>query len=359
MSPTYIDSVPYSDIYSVIMLEPLLPTQMVIPASYDSLPPRGLPPGQSIEEAVCDFIVEYIHSDVLGLLSNRLLVIADQSKEGVFDQDCEHLAQLCSQAVDYPKQGNPVDLSDGALPHPLIRCKPDWQSAEINAPRQTDYYKSTRALGVMFRDHRLEVDGPLPEMEQENKPTEPLLSDPISLAYKDRIQRHIGTAIEPSEQEFVTTLFQKYVAELSYICAVHTLSNSRTIRLLEEEVVAGTILASCKNKSMRRDRIERVKVHSGVIVKEIRQDLEAPGYQDAKELAPDVRLTGKRLELERAWQAWVYSLKLGNEFGANSFGLIALKSIFDCLDVLEGKTGQSLETVTEEEDAESFDFDAF
>lgn len=47
------------------MHEPLLPTQMVIPASYDSLPPRGLPEGQSIEEAVCDFIVEYIHSDVL------------------------------------------------------------------------------------------------------------------------------------------------------------------------------------------------------------------------------------------------------------------------------------------------------
>jgi RNA-dependent RNA polymerase len=38
---------------------------MVTPASYDSLPPRKLPEGQLIEEAVCDFIVEYIHSDVL------------------------------------------------------------------------------------------------------------------------------------------------------------------------------------------------------------------------------------------------------------------------------------------------------
>jgi len=206
----------------------------------------------------------------------------------------------------------------------------------------------------MFRDHRLEVDGPLPEMEKEDKPTEPLLSDPISLAYKDRIQRHIGTAIEPSEQEFVTTLFQKYVAELSYICAIHTLSNSRTIRLLEEEVVAGTILASCKSKKMRRDRIERVKLHSGVIVKEIRRDLEAPEDRDSEELTPDLRLT-----LERAWQAWVFSLKLGNEFGANSFGLIALGSILDCLDVLEGNMGQPLDTVTEEEDAESLDFDAF
>lgn len=208
----------------------------------------------------------------------------------------------------------------------------------------------------MFRDHRLEVDGPLPEMEQRDRPTEPLLSDPISLAYKDRIQRHIGTAaIEPSEQEFVTTLFQKYVAELSYICAIHTLSNSRTVRLREEEVVAGTILAYCKNKKMRRDRIERVKVHSGVIVKEIRRDLEAPEYQDSEELlTPDLRLT-----LERAWQAWVFSLKLGNEFGANSFGLIALGSILSCLDGLEGKMGQSLDTVTEEEDTASLDFDAF
>ena len=211
---------------------------------------------------------------------------------------------------------------------------------------------------MMFRDHRLEVDGPLPEMEQKDKPTELLLSDPISLVYKHRVQRYIGTAIEPSEHEFVTTLFQKYVAELSYICAVHTLSNSRTIRLREEEVVAGTILASCKNKKMRRDRIERVKVHSGVIVREIRQDLVAPGYEDSEKLTPDLRLAGQLLTLERAWQAWVFSLKLGNEFGANSFGLIALKSILGCLDFLEGK--KSFDAVTpEEEDDERLDFDAF
>lgn len=65
LSPPYIKWVPYSDTYSVIMHEPLLPTQMETPASYDPLEPRKLPPGQSIEEAVCDFIEEYIHSDVL------------------------------------------------------------------------------------------------------------------------------------------------------------------------------------------------------------------------------------------------------------------------------------------------------
>lgn len=39
--------------------------------------------------------------------------------------------------------------------------------------------------------------------------------------------------------------------------------------------------------------------------------------------------------LKRAWHAWEYSLQMGNEFGANSFGLIALGTVFDCLEELD------------------------
>jgi RNA-dependent RNA polymerase len=31
------------------------------------------------------------------------------------------LAKLCSRAVDYPKNGNPVDINNGNLPKPLIK----------------------------------------------------------------------------------------------------------------------------------------------------------------------------------------------------------------------------------------------
>jgi RNA-dependent RNA polymerase len=62
--------------------------------------------------------------DLQGLLADRHIEIADQSKvgpclsmtypvlthrqDGVFDDRCMKLATLCSQAVDYAKNGNPV-----------------------------------------------------------------------------------------------------------------------------------------------------------------------------------------------------------------------------------------------------------
>ena len=38
--------------------------------------------------------------------------------------------------------------------------------------------------------------------------------------------------------------------------------------------------------------------------------------------------------LEKAWQGWTLSQRRGNTFGANSFGLILLGVVFDCLDKL-------------------------
>jgi RNA-dependent RNA polymerase len=49
-------------------------------------------------------------SQVLGLVAINWLIIADQSNESVFDKDCMTLAQLHSDAVDYPKSSTPVPL---------------------------------------------------------------------------------------------------------------------------------------------------------------------------------------------------------------------------------------------------------
>lgn len=93
-----------SDLYDVIFHSPLLPTEHIEPASY--------PPGATREnegkrastvDDICDFIVEYINSDVLvcaffpgpqccfdpvlfsqGLLSNKHLVIAGEQPSSYF-----------------------------------------------------------------------------------------------------------------------------------------------------------------------------------------------------------------------------------------------------------------------------------
>ncbi|EEB95185.1 hypothetical protein MPER_05887, partial [Moniliophthora perniciosa FA553] len=148
------------DLYDVITYPELQPPLDNKPMSYEAGETLTLKEDRTVEPRdICDFIVNYINSDVLGLLSDRLLVIADQSKDGIYDRDCEKLAKLCSQttyqAVDYPKNGIPVDLDKDRLPNTLIRCKPDWHAAEVVDPRGTDYYMSTRALGEMFRKVRL------------------------------------------------------------------------------------------------------------------------------------------------------------------------------------------------------------
>jgi hypothetical protein len=85
-----------SDIYNIIQYPSLLPTTHVGPASYPKGKIRTLPDNQkSTVNDICDFIIEYINSDVLvrfalslsssgndfcikGLLSVRHLIIAGE-----------------------------------------------------------------------------------------------------------------------------------------------------------------------------------------------------------------------------------------------------------------------------------------
>ncbi|GJJ12541.1 hypothetical protein Clacol_006784 [Clathrus columnatus] len=103
---------------------------------------------------VADFVVEYINSDVVGLLSTNHLILSDQSSLGTRDPNCLELARLCSLAVDYPKSGQPVDIQ--RMPRFLIPYKPDWKSDEDINPSKMDYYESSRAIGHLFRAIRLE-----------------------------------------------------------------------------------------------------------------------------------------------------------------------------------------------------------
>lgn len=79
------------------------------PGTYDPAKRKYLDRPSTMDD-VADFIMEYINSDVLGIIAINWLIIADQSPRGIFDQDCTTLSQLHSDAVDYPKSGQPVAL---------------------------------------------------------------------------------------------------------------------------------------------------------------------------------------------------------------------------------------------------------
>ncbi|KAF5363416.1 hypothetical protein D9756_000381 [Leucocoprinus leucothites] len=313
------------DLFQIIQYEPLLPMTYERPMDYTSMGTKTNDWDSTVDD-ICDFIVEYINSDVLGLLSDRLLMIADQSKQGMNDPDCIKLAELCSQAVDYPKNGIAVNLDRDQLPRTLIRCKPDWHAAEVVSPRQTDYYRSARALGELYRSITLTDPEPIEKVTFNREP----LRDPISQVLRGKVEFYIGDFVLPTEDfsEELKSLYHSYREELNYIRSTHTLSNTPGAKLLEAEVVAGTILAKCSQKRRRSDRIYRMRLHMSTQVKEVKNELLLQKeHYEFQELVEG---------LKKAWRAWEYSqTREFSEEGSNSFGFIALDAILDILERLD------------------------
>ncbi|TRM55345.1 RNA dependent RNA polymerase-domain-containing protein [Schizophyllum amplum] len=266
------------DLYDIIMCEELL---------YSQQETRTLGRATTVDD-ICNFIVEYINSDVVGLLSDRLLVIADQSKQGIFDVGC---------AVDYPKQGIPVDLENGNLPRPLMR------QSHITA--RNDYYRSDKALGRLYRNIQIRDVAPLSNEEATSTPSG---VNAITSAIERRGAEYIDETLGFDND--LVQLFKRYAEELRYICTTHTVSNTPGVELIEEEVIVGTILANCSQSRWRRDRIGRMNLHMSQLIHTL-------------------------LTFNRAVQAWKLSVAQYKDWGAKSFGLITLAYVFECFSILE------------------------
>jgi RNA-dependent RNA polymerase len=246
------------------------------------------------------------------------------------------LATLCSQAVDYAKNGNPVELHNN-LPKPVTKFKPDWHKAEVTGARELDYIVSERALGFMFRN--IELLGP--EEPVEGLPTEPPkakppLKDPISHVLAPLVQRVLNSDPDPdgaepdseSENEHAEQLHEHYVREMRYICVTHALVDAPDVRLKEEEVVLGTILAHCAQSRWRSDRTYRMKLHVESLVGDIRgQIFEMEGTPTDEQF---------RSGLSRAWAVWAWAQHHRDKEFIESYSLIALGLIFDYLKRLDG-----------------------
>ena len=116
-----------------------------------------------------------MESDLLGMLSNVHLQLADQRELGTFDPDCIKLASMASTAVDFSKTGVPIDMRE--CPR-YDRCRPDFMAPSprvvvsdqgyldfededndeddafegIDVERRSmRYYESKKVLGKLFR----------------------------------------------------------------------------------------------------------------------------------------------------------------------------------------------------------------
>ncbi|KAJ7102228.1 RNA-directed RNA polymerase 2 [Mycena belliarum] len=325
------------DTYNIIPLNKcpeFLPTQTYQPGKYTPAP-KKLVDHPSTMVDVAEFVIEYINSHVLGMVATNWLLIADQSPRGILDPDCMKLAALHSDAVDYPKSGQPVAMN--TIPKPKSNLKPDWHAPEVNVDL-ADYYPSERAIGKLFRaiqlpqiqpgtvssfERRMKKAGRLRAQDVDN-----LAStfdglgfndnDPIVLAIEGAVHKFIPT--EERHQTTVTyiaQIFSRYASELQAIAVACTLSHARTALLSEEEVVVGTIVARSSQPRKRQDLIANLREKSDFLVRGVRE-----------ELLGDDDVTWEEC-LQRAWLAFQLAIGEGKSFGAQSFIWIALGELND------------------------------
>ena len=97
------------------------------------------------EDLIEQFIIN-IKTDILGEVSIAHLIHADHDKKGIWSDACLQLACIASEAVDAPKTGTTPNVPRS------LRCqeRPDFLG---HAPSKK-IYRSTHALGVMYRDIR-------------------------------------------------------------------------------------------------------------------------------------------------------------------------------------------------------------
>lgn len=109
------------DLYNVIWDPDMRPARRFAPADYPRVTARELD-REVTRQDMANWFVDFMKSDVLGMIAMRHLVLSDQRDLGTCDPDCLQLAMLHSTAVDFSKTGQPVDVT--AMPK-VGRFRPD------------------------------------------------------------------------------------------------------------------------------------------------------------------------------------------------------------------------------------------
>ncbi|XP_044723884.1 RNA dependent RNA polymerase domain-containing protein [Hirsutella rhossiliensis] len=161
------------DLYNVIWDPLARPKRVFPPADY----PRTRPPelGRPVRrDDIADFFIQFMKTDILGLIANRHQILADVSPEGTCDAGCIALAGMHSTAVDFSKTGIPVKLNempkaprtrpDFLSPAPPVKLYDLGQIDFIEERRMDDdddddgmggarhkYHKSEKILGQLYR----------------------------------------------------------------------------------------------------------------------------------------------------------------------------------------------------------------
>lgn len=97
------------DLYNIIWDVEAMPKRMFHPADYPRVTPQPLN-RQVTRDDIADFFINFMRTDVLGMIATRHVIMSDVRDAGTRDDDCIELAGLHSTAVDSSKTGIPVNI---------------------------------------------------------------------------------------------------------------------------------------------------------------------------------------------------------------------------------------------------------
>ncbi|KAG8781898.1 hypothetical protein FRC15_007897 [Serendipita sp. 397] len=296
------------------------------PGDYPTVKPKELDKPCTIED-IGNFVVNYINSDKMGLVSIQHLIIADQSQSGLQDPKCMKLAELHSKAVDFAKSGVPVSFSE--LPKRYFPFNPDFQHKETQLDDQTNYYESNKALGVLYR--KIKVDE-LPQRDEDSQSAQfPVKEHPIWQELMELCKSHVTLEAIEQERNLVLKTFYEYSRKLSSIKQIYTIGRKP---LTEAEVYMGTILQSSSQTKRRDEMCAKLGDATAYLVEQVKWEFQ--GYSNDP----------VSLWLVRSFCGWHYSLETSthqDDTGKDvkewkeaicSFGLLSLRSAFEALDVI-------------------------
>ncbi|KAM0351505.1 hypothetical protein ACHAPU_002509 [Fusarium lateritium] len=161
------------DLYNVIWDQEAMPKRHFSPADYPRVAPKPLNRPVTSED-IADFFVDFMRTDILGMIATRHVVLADYYDDGTAHPDCVELAAMHSTAVDFSKTGIPVDYKSlpknppfrpdflamapplklydkGQLDH-IMEEEEEDNADDAMSRYKTKYYPSQKVLGHLYRN---------------------------------------------------------------------------------------------------------------------------------------------------------------------------------------------------------------
>ncbi|CAN9119100.1 unnamed protein product [Alternaria alternata] len=253
------------DLFHIIFDPRLIPDFTVPPADYPSTPAKDL--GRPVEvNDIVNFFIEYMNMDRLGQISNKHKIRADKAPLGTQDTECQLLAKLASDAVDFSKSGIPADMA--SIPRGADHIRPDFMAPvsnlvinelgateleelegdDIDDPdsvsvldpdkARSRYYRSDKILGVLYRD--IDEKKFFARLKDNFETRRPRIGESLVQKLERYIVREIQGVQWEHYWDFAEELREAYEENLLEI--MDTLRPTRGQPLTELEVFSGNIL---------------------------------------------------------------------------------------------------------------------